>query len=102
MTLDRVGRWRTVDKLSGNYSDECCLATWRTVIGSPRVLRAMNERAALYALLRHGAMSRVELDHAIGLSKPAAAELLRRLEASGLACRSRLQSVHRHARPAQF
>ena len=48
----------------------------------------MNERAALYALLRHGAMSRVELDRAIGLSKPAAAELLHRLEGSGLVRRS--------------
>jgi len=54
----------------------------------------MNERSALYALLRHGAMSRVELDRAIGLSKPAAAELLRRLETNGLVRRSGFQPVH--------
>jgi predicted NBD/HSP70 family sugar kinase len=62
----------------------------------------MNERAALYALLRHGAMSRVELDHAIGLSKPAAAELLRRLEISGLVCRSGFQPVHGPGPQAQL
>lgn len=44
----------------------------------------MNDRAALYALAEHGPLSRVELEHAIGLSKPAAAELLRRLEAAQL------------------
>ncbi|WP_188893693.1 ROK family transcriptional regulator [Microlunatus endophyticus] len=53
-------------------------------IGGPRALRAMNDRAALYALAEHGPLSRVELEHAIGLSKPAAAELLRRLEAAKL------------------
>lgn len=53
-------------------------------VGGPRALRAMNDRAALYALAEHGPLSRVELEHAIGLSKPAAAELLRRLEAAQL------------------
>lgn len=56
--------------------------------GSPRVLRAMNERAALYALLTSGPLSRIELERAIGLSKPAAAELLSRLERDGLVVRS--------------
>jgi predicted NBD/HSP70 family sugar kinase len=44
----------------------------------------MNDRAALYALVEHGPLSRVELEHVIGLSKPAAAELLRRLEQARL------------------
>jgi len=44
----------------------------------------MNDRAALYALAEHGPLSRVELEQAIGLSKPAAAELLRRLEQAQL------------------
>lgn len=44
----------------------------------------MNDRAALYALAEHGPLSRVELEQVIGLSKPAAAELLRRLEQAQL------------------
>ncbi len=47
-------------------------------------------------------MSRVELDRAIGLSKPAAAELLRRLETSGLVCRSGFQSVRGPGPQAQL
>jgi len=66
------------------------------------VLRALNERAALYALLRHGAMSRVELDRAIGLSKPAAAELLRRLEKAGLVRRDGFQTVRGPGPQAQL
>ena len=61
--------------------------------GSPRVLRAMNERAALYALLDAGPSSRVELERAIGLSKPAAADLLARLERDGLVLRSGRRSA---------
>lgn len=53
-------------------------------VGGPRALRAMNDRAALQALVLHGPLSRTELEHEIGLSKPAAAELLRRLEEVGL------------------
>ncbi|QDP97147.1 ROK family transcriptional regulator [Microlunatus elymi] len=44
----------------------------------------MNDRAALHALVRRGPMSRIELEQEIGLSKPAAAELLRRLEEAEL------------------
>ncbi len=44
----------------------------------------MNDRAALQALALHGPLSRTELEHEIGLSKPAAAELLRRLAEIGL------------------
>jgi len=61
--------------------------------GSPRVLRAMNERAALYALLTSGPLARVELERAIGLSKPAAADLLSRLERDDLVVRSGLRAA---------
>ena len=57
-------------------------------MGGPRVLRAMNDRAALYALLHDGPLSRIELEQKIGLSKPAAAELLRRLERADLVRRA--------------
>lgn len=57
-------------------------------MGSPSVLRMINDRAALYAMLRTGPMSRNDLEQAISISKPAAAELLRRLEESGLAHRA--------------
>lgn len=52
------------------------------------MLRVLNDRAALYALLRCGPLSRVELEQEIGLSKPAAAELLRRLEEARLVRRA--------------
>lgn len=48
--------------------------------GSPRVLRELNDRAAIDALLRSGPMTRADLEGLIGLSKPATAELLARLE----------------------
>jgi predicted NBD/HSP70 family sugar kinase len=52
--------------------------------GSPRVLRVLNDRAALEVLLQDGPLSRAELEHRIGLSKPATAELLARLEKAAL------------------
>ncbi|MGW0709677.1 ROK family transcriptional regulator [Streptomyces sp. NPDC002643] len=52
--------------------------------GTPRVLRAMNDRAALELLLEHGPLSRTRLGALTGLSKPTASQLLARLEASGL------------------
>lgn len=57
-------------------------------MGGPRVLRAINDRAALFALLRHGPLTRIEVEQRIGLSKPAAAELLRRLEQAELVRRA--------------
>jgi predicted NBD/HSP70 family sugar kinase len=54
-------------------------------MGSPSALRKLNDRAALYALLDAGPLSQRELEAAIGVSRPAAAELLRRLEEVGLA-----------------
>ncbi|MCT9078556.1 ROK family transcriptional regulator [Streptomyces fulvoviolaceus] len=52
--------------------------------GTPRVLRAMNDRAALDLLLEHGPLSRTRIGKLTGLSKPTASQLLARLEASGL------------------
>ncbi|MDI9884539.1 ROK family transcriptional regulator [Streptomyces sp. HNM0645] len=52
--------------------------------GTPRVLRAMNDRAALDLLLEHGPLSRTRIGMLTGLSKPTASQLLARLEAAGL------------------
>ncbi|MEU2713551.1 ROK family transcriptional regulator [Streptomyces sp. NPDC007205] len=52
--------------------------------GTPRVLRAMNDRAALDLLLEHGPLSRTRIGKLTGLSKPTASQLLGRLEAAGL------------------
>ncbi|SDZ38209.1 Sugar kinase of the NBD/HSP70 family, may contain an N-terminal HTH domain [Amycolatopsis xylanica] len=48
------------------------------------MLREMNDRAAIDALLRVGPSTRSELEYAIGLSKPATAQLLARLENEGV------------------
>ncbi|MGW7405759.1 ROK family transcriptional regulator [Streptomyces sp. NPDC054833] len=52
--------------------------------GTPRVLRAMNDRAALDLLLEHGPLSRTRIGKLTGLSKPTASQLLARLESAGL------------------
>ncbi|MCX5306010.1 ROK family transcriptional regulator [Streptomyces sp. NBC_00160] len=52
--------------------------------GTPSLLRAMNDRAALELLLTHGPLSRTRIGHLTGLSKPTASQLLARLEAVGL------------------
>ncbi|MGP4050982.1 ROK family transcriptional regulator [Streptomyces sp. 2A115] len=52
--------------------------------GTPRVLRAMNDRAALDLLLEHGPLSRTRIGNLTGLSKPTASQLLARLETAGL------------------
>ncbi|MFF4159491.1 ROK family protein [Streptomyces sp. NPDC001678] len=52
--------------------------------GTPRVLRAMNDRAALDLLISHGSLTRTRLGELTGLSKPTASQLLARLEAAGL------------------
>ncbi|GHG69407.1 ROK family transcriptional regulator [Streptomyces griseocarneus] len=54
------------------------------VPGTPRVLRAMNDRAALDLLLAHGPLTRTRLGELTGLSKPTASQLLGRLTAAGL------------------
>ncbi|WP_405936750.1 ROK family transcriptional regulator [Streptomyces sp. NBC_00726] len=52
--------------------------------GTPSVLRAMNDRAALDLLLAHGPLSRTRIGKLTGLSKPTASQLLARLETAGL------------------
>ena len=52
--------------------------------GTPRLLRGINDRAALDLLLEHGPLSRSRLGELTGLSKPTASQLLARLEAAGL------------------
>jgi len=52
--------------------------------GTPRLLRGINDRAALDLLLTHGPLSRGRLGELTGLSKPTASQLLSRLERAGL------------------
>ncbi len=52
--------------------------------GSPRLLREINDRAAIDTLLKQGPLTRSHLEDVIGLSKPATAQLLARLEEEGV------------------
>ncbi|MFJ9442823.1 ROK family protein [Kitasatospora sp. NPDC101235] len=52
--------------------------------GTPSLLRAINDRAALELLLENGPLSRTQIGALTGLSKPTASQLLARLEAAGL------------------
>ena len=52
--------------------------------GTPRLLRSLNDRAALDLLLELGPLSRGQLGELTGLSKPTASQLLARLEDAGL------------------
>lgn len=52
--------------------------------GTPRLLRGINDRAALDLLLEHGPLSRSRLGEMTGLSKPTTSQLLTRLEDAGL------------------
>jgi len=63
--------------------------------GTPRLLRAINDRAALELLLEHGQLSRPQLGALIGLSKPTASQLLARLEAAGLVVQAGLHEGSR-------
>ncbi len=53
-------------------------------LGTPRLLRGINDRAALDLLLERGPLSRTRLGELTGLSKPTASQLLVRLERAGL------------------
>jgi predicted NBD/HSP70 family sugar kinase len=53
--------------------------------GSAKLLRAMNESAALGHLLDSGSLTRSDLRELTGLSKPTTSEVLRRLTEAGLA-----------------
>ena len=52
--------------------------------GTPRLLRELNDRAALELLLSEGPMTRAQLGERTGLSKVTASQLLARLEERGL------------------
>ena len=52
--------------------------------GTPSLLRAINDRAALRVLLEQGPLSRPEIGALTGLSKPTASQLLARLQGAGL------------------
>jgi predicted NBD/HSP70 family sugar kinase len=52
--------------------------------GTPRLLRALNDRAALELLLAHGPLTRAKLGELTGLSKVTASQLVERLEQRGL------------------
>jgi predicted NBD/HSP70 family sugar kinase len=52
--------------------------------GTPRLLRAINERALLEELRRRGEASRADLARTTGLSKPTVSQGLANLEAAGL------------------
>ncbi|MEU6723783.1 ROK family transcriptional regulator [Nonomuraea wenchangensis] len=54
------------------------------VPGTPSLLRAINDRAALRALLDRGPLTRPEIGALTGLSKPTASQLLSRLQEAGL------------------
>lgn len=54
------------------------------VTGTPGVLRAMNDRAALELMIQRGTLSRSQLVEFTGVSKPTAAEMLSRLVRDGL------------------
>ncbi|TWP50177.1 ROK family transcriptional regulator [Lentzea tibetensis] len=69
-----------------------------TRTGSPRLLREINDRAAIETLLRTGPMTRSELEEVIGLSKPATAQLLARLEEDGMVVRTGLRGGGRGPR----
>ncbi|WP_086784723.1 ROK family transcriptional regulator [Crossiella equi] len=62
------------------------------------MLREINDRAAIDALLRHGPLTRSELEAQIGLSKPATAALLTRLETAGAVVRAGLRGGGRGPR----
>jgi len=53
--------------------------------GSSHLLRALNERAALYHLMEHETLTRVELCRLTGLTKPTASQVMSRLLESGRA-----------------
>lgn len=55
--------------------------------GTPRLLRALNDRAALELLLARGPLTRAQLGELTGLSKVTASQLVERLEGRGLVTR---------------
>src|SRR5882757_9145270 len=66
------------------------------------MLREINDRAAIDALLREGPLTRAELEYAIGLSKPATAQLLTRLEQDDVVGKAGLRSGGRGPRAQRW
>ncbi|WP_091677344.1 ROK family transcriptional regulator [Amycolatopsis marina] len=62
------------------------------------MLRAINDRVAIGALLREGPLTRADLGDVIGLSKPATAQLLVRLEQDGFLVREGVRGGSRGPR----
>jgi predicted NBD/HSP70 family sugar kinase len=60
--------------------------------GTPRMLRGINDRAALDLLIEHGPLTRSQLGELTGLSKPTTGQLLMRLEAADLVITSGITS----------
>src|SRR6478609_2900608 len=52
--------------------------------GTPGLLRAMNDKAALGLLLDHGPLTRAQIGELTGLSKPTASQVVARLEGAEL------------------
>ncbi|MFD6698618.1 MULTISPECIES: ROK family protein [unclassified Microbacterium] len=69
--------------------------------GTPRDLRTLNEGAVLAALFEHGPLTRPEIEQITGLSKPAAARLLLRVEEAGVIVRDG-ERASRSGPPAQI
>lgn len=63
--------------------EEVAMAATR-LPGTPRLLRALNDRAALELLLARGPLTRAQLGEMTGLSKVTASQLVERLEERGL------------------
>ena len=66
------------------------------------MLREINDRAAIDVLLREGPLTRSELEVAIGLSKPATAQLLTRLEQEDVVGKAGLRSGARGPRAQRW
>ncbi|MFJ4220761.1 ROK family transcriptional regulator [Curtobacterium luteum] len=60
------------------------MSTRGRIPGQPGLLRVLNDRAALELLLDDGPLTRNEIAGRTGLSKPTAAEIIRRLESADL------------------
>lgn len=66
--------------------------TPRSRPGTPRLLRALNDRAALELLLADGPLTRAQLGERTGLSKVTASQMVERLERRGLVERVGVQA----------
>src|SRR5258707_9668228 len=70
--------------------------------GTPRLLRAINDRAALELLLERGPLTRAQLGELTGLSKVTASQLVERLEERGLVSRVGEQAGGRGTNPPLY